>query len=267
MSKLFCKLTIIITTIVVSSMNFGTLASQASIKNKKENKVRFIAHRGLSSQAPENTLPSYILACRNNFYGCECDLQETKDKRFIIMHDDTLDRMTNGSGKVSDFTLEELKKLNIDEGSNIEKYKEIKIPTLEEYLHLCTEEKIKPVIELKNLSKTSLKKFLNIINRFKLNDNVIIISFNNQILQYIRNRDSNIDLQWIADLNKENIDFCSENNINIDCYKETVNLENIKYAHDKGILVNIWTVDEEDIIQKCISFAADYITTNKIFNY
>lgn len=261
MNKLFYRLTIII--MVLGFINFNILTSEATIKNK-ECKVKFIAHRGLSSCAPENTIPAYVLAGKNNFYACECDVQETKDNEFIIMHDDTIDRMTDGCGKVSDFTLEELKKFNIDAGANIDKYRNLKIPTLEEYLNVCNEEKIKSVIEVKNLSKRSIKKFLNTINESKTEENVIIISFNKQILEDIRHKDSSINIQWLADLTKENIDFCAENNMNIDSDNKTVTKECIEYAHDKGVLVNVWTVDEPEMINLLVSYGVDFISTNKL---
>lgn len=262
MNKLFWGLVIIITTITLEFMNLNILISEATIYNE-EYEVKFIAHRGLSSCAPENTLPSYILAGKHNFYACECDIQETKDNEFIIMHDDTIDRMTDGSGKVSEFTLKELKNFHIDAGNNVEKYKRIKIPTLQEYLYVCNKEKIKSVIEVKRLSKRNIKKFLNIINEYKAEENVIIISFNKQILKDIRHKNPNINIQWLADLNKENVDFCAENNMNIDSDNKTVTEECIAYAHDNGVLVNVWTVDEPELIKILINYGADFISTNK----
>lgn len=266
MDKLFFRLVISIITITLGILNFNILTSEATINNE-ECKVKFIAHRGLSSCAPENTLPAYILAGKNKFYACECDIQETKDNEFILMHDDTIDRMTNGVGKVSDFTLKELRNLRIDAGSNIDKYENLKIPTLNEYLEICIKEKITPVIELKNLSKRSIKKLLNTIRKHDLEDKVIIISFNKVILQTIRQRNLDIDLQWIADLNKENIDFCAKNKMNIDSDRGTVAKEMIKYAHDKGVLVNVWTVDEPEIINMLINYGVDFISTNKIDDF
>jgi len=267
MGKLFYKIALRTILTISVFINFQVIVTKAvAIKQKEEYEVKFIAHRGLSSCAPENTLPAYILAGKNKFYACECDVQETKDNEFVLMHDDTIDRMTNGSGKVSDFTLKELRTLRIDAGSNIGKYENLKIPTLNEYLEICIKEKITPVIELKNLSKRSTKKLLNTIKKFDLEDKVIIISFNKIILENIRQRNLYIDLQWLADLNKENIDFCAKNKMNIDSEKGTVTKEMIKYAHDKGILVNVWTVDELEWINILINYKVDYITTNKVYN-
>ena len=74
---------------------------------------KFCAHRGLSALMPENTLPAFAAACALGAHEIEFDVRLTKDNRLIVSHDALLDRISNGSGQVCDFTLQELKKLNI----------------------------------------------------------------------------------------------------------------------------------------------------------
>ncbi|MFC6463608.1 glycerophosphodiester phosphodiesterase family protein [Marinilactibacillus sp. GCM10026970] len=71
-----------------------------------------IAHRGASAYAPEHTLPAFQMAYDLNADYLEIDLQQTKDGELVILHDETLDRTTDGTGRVSDFTYEELKTLD-----------------------------------------------------------------------------------------------------------------------------------------------------------
>ena len=92
-------------------------------------KIRMIAHRGLSLLAPENTLPAYELAGKYGYYGAECDIHETKDGEFVLLHDDTLERMTNGSGKPEHYSLDELKELVINGGNQVKKYPHLRLPT------------------------------------------------------------------------------------------------------------------------------------------
>ena len=76
------------------------------------------AHRGLSNRYPENTLPSFEAAAKVPVYGgMETDVQMTSDGVLVLMHDNTLDRTTNATGKVSDYTYEELQKIIVDAGS------------------------------------------------------------------------------------------------------------------------------------------------------
>ncbi len=95
-----------------------------------------IAHRGSSSDRPENTLASYRRAIEAGATAAECDVRTTKDGVLISLHDSTLDRTTNGKGPVSALTLAELRKL--DAGSRFDpKYQDERVPTLREILELC----------------------------------------------------------------------------------------------------------------------------------
>jgi len=95
-----------------------------------------IAHRGDHVLVPENTLAAYENGIKNGVDFVEIDLRTTKDSVLVIMHDATVDRMTNGKGKVSDLTYSELKKLQV-----IDKMKDTnaiyRIPTFEEVLKTC----------------------------------------------------------------------------------------------------------------------------------
>ena len=84
---------------------------------------RFVAHRGYSNYAPENSIPAFELAGKIGFWGIETDICETSDGQFVCMHDDTLDRTTNGSGAISDYTLDDLSQFQIDYGNYTHKRK------------------------------------------------------------------------------------------------------------------------------------------------
>lgn len=111
--------------------------------------VRMTAHRGYSAIAPENTLPAFRLAGEYGFWGAEYDTSPTADGVYIIMHDDTVDRTTDGNGKVSNLTYAEIGNLTIDSGNNVDNYSGTKVPTLTEYLDVCKEYGLHPVIEIK----------------------------------------------------------------------------------------------------------------------
>ena len=96
-----------------------------------------IAHRGLLLYAPENTLANFR-ACLELRLGFEFDLETTKDGQLICIHDDTVDRTTNGTGKVSELTLEEIRLL--DAGSWFDpKFAGEKVPSIDEVLKLVAE--------------------------------------------------------------------------------------------------------------------------------
>jgi glycerophosphoryl diester phosphodiesterase len=96
-----------------------------------------VAHRGLLNHAPENTLANFR-ACLELRIGFEFDVEITKDGQLVCIHDDTVDRTTNGSGAVSELTLEEIH--GLDAGSWFDpKYVGEKVPTIEEVLKLVAE--------------------------------------------------------------------------------------------------------------------------------
>ena len=78
------------------------------------------AHRGASEYAPENTLSSFYLGLLQGANGIETDVQKTKDGVLVLFHDDTIDRVSDGEGKLSDYTFEELRnvKMSIDIAKN-----------------------------------------------------------------------------------------------------------------------------------------------------
>ena len=113
------------------------------------------AHRGCSYAWPENTLQAFEAACKHNITGIELDIQLTKDRKIVVIHDETVNRTTNGNGKVKDFTLNEIKKLKIATHPGIfgiKKYTQI--PTIEEVFALlkpyCLKNGLLINIELKN---------------------------------------------------------------------------------------------------------------------
>jgi hypothetical protein len=110
-------------------MPYGTAPEIKSIpiETKRPNiGIMKVAHRGASKFAPENTLPALEKAINLGFEYIELDVRETKDGNAVLMHDKTIDRTTNRSGQLSDFSLKELKEL--DAGT--------RVPTLEEALQL-----------------------------------------------------------------------------------------------------------------------------------
>ncbi|MCH1578864.1 glycerophosphodiester phosphodiesterase, partial [Staphylococcus epidermidis] len=97
---------------------------------------QIVAHRGLPEDYPENTIIAYRHALMLHIDMLEIDVHYTKDKELVVIHDDTIDRTSNGKGKVSDFTLKELKALDFGFYKG-EKFKGESIPTFDEVLDLA----------------------------------------------------------------------------------------------------------------------------------
>ena len=138
------------------------------------------AHRGLSNQFPENTVLAFREAGKVPcFFGMETDVQMTKDGVLVCMHDSTIDRTTNGTGKVSDYTWKELRKFWIDGGTGWnDKYThKLRIPTFKEYLKVCKKANLVPYVELKLISPEGIKKTIEMLHQMGFEGKYVLTSF------------------------------------------------------------------------------------------
>lgn len=136
--------------------------------------TKLVAHRGLEYFAPEATVPAYTIAGEAGMWGCKLDICETADGKFVMSHDNTVDRMFNGSGAIADMTLAQLQELTVDAGNHIADYPNEKIVTFEEALEICKKYGMHPVIEMKNLaSVTSVANIVAILDSYGLTENTV----------------------------------------------------------------------------------------------
>ena len=139
--------------------------------------------------APENSLPAFRLAGELGYWGAECDVSVTKDGFLVLMHDSTVNRTTNGRGLVNSFTLEEIRKLKIDVGANVRYYTDLQVPTLEEFLQICKEYGMTPVIELKILLEdANYDTLISLLRQTGMEDEALVISFDYVKLQKLREK-------------------------------------------------------------------------------
>lgn len=217
-----------------------------------------IAHRGAKAYEPENTLQAFQKALDLNSDGIELDVHLSADGHIIVIHDETIDRTTNGKGFVNDFTLAELKSFLIDE-----KYQ---IPTLNEVFDLV-DKKCLINIELKGLGTPSkvVKLIEQCISEKNWNYNHFIVSsFDWNMLQETSNLNSKIQ---IGVLTEENLDtaLAFAEKIKAKAIHPDfilLNEENVHQIQEKGFLVLPWTVNSEQDIQKVKSYNVDGIISD-----
>ncbi|GIN73518.1 glycerophosphoryl diester phosphodiesterase [Bacillus sp. J14TS2] len=148
-----------------------------------------LAHRGASGTKPENTMEAFIAAERAGADGIELDVQLTSDGEIVVIHDTTVDRTTNGSGLVKDFTRSSLQSLKANHHFKHYFKKACKIPTLTEVFDWMQENECLCNIELKNniIPYEELEeKVAALINKYSYEKRIIISSFNHSSLQKMK---------------------------------------------------------------------------------
>lgn len=227
--------------------------------------VKFVSHRGYWEEAPENTLPAYEKAIEKGFWGLEADICRTSDGVFILHHDDTVDRMTDGTGSIRNLTLDQIKAMTVDTGANIAKYPNLKVPTLEEFLLFCRKNGGVPLLDSR-LNASDSEALLEIIRKHDMENRCIVMNSSLAALQSIRELSSTIPIHALFNFTSENIDLCvslgANTSINVPFAQVTQVLVN--EAHSKGIKVNCWTVITSADVKKYTDMGIDYISTDKI---
>lgn len=225
------------------------------------------AHRGYSSIAPENTLPAFRLAGEYGFWGAECDTSPTADGVWIIMHDDTVDRMTDGEGKVKDFTYAQLCELTIDAGSNVEQYPGTKVPTLTEYLDVCKEYNLHPVIEIKECATVGdMDSLAALLSAREEKEMFTIISFGRGQSARIKELLPEIPVFLLISVgsDEEAITFCKEHNIDGLDFVNVLDDDLIKTIVSSGLKTMSWTVDDISSAERLYRLGIRDITTNSL---
>lgn len=226
-----------------------------------------VAHRGASNYAPENTLSSFQKALELGADFLECDIHLSKDGELIIIHDDKVDRTTNGSGYVKNFTLAELKKLDAG-GKFHSSFAGEKIITLNELLDEFYGE-TGLLIEIKKPSMYPgiEEKVAGLLNEYKDLDSIIVQSFD---IESMRKMNILLPELEVALLMKPSIQPLSPQKIidmtsfatYINFKISYVNKRVIDQIHNQGGKVLVWSTKDQGWVNKAYQYGVDGIITD-----
>ena len=229
-----------------------------------------IAHRGSSSEFPENTLSAFEGAVAMKADMIELDIQLSKDGIPMVFHDDSIERCTNGSGRLQEYTAAELK--NLDAGrwkSNAFSGEEI--PTLDEVLAFANG-RISVNIEIKShqdVSQTGIEQqALELVKKHNMEKYVLFSCFNPDILVKLRKLSGSIPLALLYERNNHPnrlpIDLITKYDINaFNCSQWHVRKRWIKELGRHDIPVLVYTVNSKWLMKKFIKNGVKGIFTNK----
>ena len=228
--------------------------------------TKIFAHRGASAYAPENTVEAFALAMEQGADGIELDVQMTKDDQVVVIHDETIDRVSDGTGAVRDYTLEELKKFHFS--NHMENYENAVIPTLKEVLDLIKSSNMLLNIELKtgiywypNLEE----KTMELVKEAGMEDRVIYSSFNHYSIKKILELNPHAECAFLYSDVILNVDKYAKNAGVCGLHPAVYHLkmaEFLKEYQESGLKVRVWTVNKKEDMEKFIKEDLEAVITN-----
>lgn len=232
--------------------------------------IKGINHRGYSTEAPENTLPAYILSAKKGFRYVECDISLTSDNIPVLLHDDTIDRTSNGTGAISSMTLATAKSYDFGSWKNI-KYRGTKIPTFEEFIILCRNLGLHPYIELKNttaFTDAQLQNIVDIVKAYGMSENSSYISFTMSYLSVIGQYDKYARLGFLTSkaYNSKIVNDTlalrnGTNKVFLDLYSKVYS-SYISACKSNALPIEIWTVNGKSNIKSIDGYVSGVTSDN-----
>ena len=222
------------------------------------------AHRGDSAHAPENTLAAFRAAGDAGYFACECDIYPTADGKWVVIHDDTVDRTTDGAGRVTEQTMGDLSRYRVDSGENIAAYPDEHLPELGDYLAVCNEYGMASVIEVKGGGEVQME---DLAARLRAETDVtrvyLVLTSKENLLTLNRLLpEANVFLLTYFTLPGD-IRFCKENGLDgIDFCCPLTPAVTAKAIQSAGLRAAVWTVNAAVTAKYLGLFGVEFVTTN-----
>lgn len=228
--------------------------------------MKVVAHRGYSGKYPENTMLAFEKAAEAGCDEIELDVQLTKDGTVVVIHDETIDRVTNGTGFVRDYTCEELQKFHA--GSVFgDKYGFVNIPTFEEYCRWAAGQPITTNIELKTgifYYEGLEAKTIEIIRKYGLEENVMFSSFNPLSLIEAKKIAPKIPCGFLMDAPIGNVGYCCEKYGFEFFHPRGAKLtdEVVENCRNHRVGINAWTINDMGVLENLYDWNCAGAITN-----
>lgn len=237
---------------------------------------RICAHRGFNTVAPENSMPAFGAAVALGADEIEFDLWAAKDGTIVSIHDPVLDRVSDGSGNVWDYTYDELLKFDFGKGYS-EKFSGLKIPTFEDILkkfacHTVMNVHVKHINDNDPLPEQTVREIVRLIEKYDCIKYCYIMSGNPEILKQFKAIAP--DIVRCAGASAAEHDLvdkaleCDCKKIQLFCYHfdalggDDYVKEITARAHENGIAVNLFHVESKEEAERYLAMGVDTILTN-----
>lgn len=223
------------------------------------------AHRGASGQAPENTLPAFELALEQGADAFELDVQLTRDDEVVVIHDETLERTTDGHGWVADHSFEALR--HLDASARRPGYAGARIPSLAEVFDLVRGTGTRVNVELKNsrMAYRGLEeRVLALVDQYGMGERVVLSSFNHYSLRRLVGLGTRVQL---GALYSEPLwkPWAYARRLGATALHPSLAATRrrvVERSHEHGIAVRVWTVNEPGDLRRMLRLKVDAVITN-----
>ena len=258
-------LTILVLIALVTGSSFVTyeyITGQIDFNVKIDRKIEVTAHRGESTNHPENTMSAFKGAKEVGADWIELDVQQTKDREIVVSHDSNLSRVTGVNKDIIDMTYEEIDKLDAGSFFN-EKFKGEKIPLFEDVLKFAKENNIKLNIELKPTGKEVdfEKQVVDLIKKYKFENMCVVTSLVYKVIENTKNIEPSIQTLYVMTIAIGDItDLKYADSFSVEA--TNANEELVSKVHNEGKKIYVWTVNTEEGINNMIDLGVDNIITD-----
>ena len=225
-------------------------------------KLRSIQHRGANREAPENTISAFKVSKKNGYDFVECDVRWTSDGVPVLLHDDSVDRTSNGSGRICELTLAQAKTLDFSNGNTY--FAGEKIPTFEEFIWLCRNLELHPYIEIEPdgdhriITEEQARVLLDIVARHGMKSHVTWISFTLESLEQIVKADPSARVGYLLMATSTQCAKCvmdaltlktglNESFLNVD-YNHPSLVDITSVCEGSNIPLEVWSVNDEEAL-------------------
>jgi glycerophosphoryl diester phosphodiesterase len=239
-----------------------------------------VGHRG-SQWGVENTRAAFINGANAGAWGLECDIRVTADGTFVVSHDASYKRLGGPETEIADMTTEAVLSTRLTSKRHGITYAGTPC-TLGEFLDICKEYDVVPVIEVKVCTSIhsntkaenepvfdGIPALINLIDQKGMTDKAVIISFMPGVVEFIHRHYPDVTVQVLAGDEDgtimEWVEWCKQYKMDLDVVHTIVTKEAVDAMHAAGLKVNVWTVDKVEDFNRVKAMGVDYITTNARF--
>ncbi len=249
----------------------SVLPLSAHSTNNQPAKPLLVGHRG-SGYGVESTEEAFRNGAALGYQYLETDIKVTKDTKFVLTHDDDLSRLSDSELTIAGSTLAQLQAVTLTQTRNNVQYTG-KLMELGEYLDLCTELKVLPVIELKwgtgvnSNDQSNMPALVKVIQDHGYYEKAIILTSMKPCLEWLHKNHPTIQLQLLlgsSGVPANHLEWCKTNNADVDFEASICTEAAVDMYHEAGLKVNMWTSNTESGYKTYATMGCDFITTDRL---